>query len=222
MNFSIFLTTLQSNYQFITFLLTVMDLHPNSVLQREYSVQSFLCSTYSLCDFSVIKSITLQFSKRVISFSSPSQEDRYLQTSFELREAWTCLLVSCCPLANSHRSYRSWSRDWWPRTCCPTHMHIWMEQSRLHPSTSSSRHHVIPTSRTCHHCERALNDSTVFNKLLTVSKFNTSTFTVSSTESRLTITVIGVPFIFRNTDTTVLAGKASFSYRDWEESKHLN
>ena len=221
MNFSIFLTTLQSNYQFITFLLTVMDLHPNSVLQREYSVQSFWCSTYSLCDFSVIKSITLQFSKRVISFSSSSQGDRYLQTSFELREAWTCLLVNRCPLANSHRSYRSWSRDWWPRTCCPTHMHIWMEQSRLHPSTSSSRHHVIPTSRTCHHCERALNDSTVFNKLLTVSKFNTSTFTVSSTESRLTITVIGVPFIFRNTDTTVLAGKASFSYRDWEEW-HLN
>ena len=35
---------------------------------------------------------------------------------------------------------------------------------------------------------------------------------MSSIESRLTITVIGVLFIFRNTDTTVLAGKA-FTWR---------
>ena len=34
MNFSTFLTTLQSNYQFVTFLLTIMDLHFNSDLRE--------------------------------------------------------------------------------------------------------------------------------------------------------------------------------------------
>ena len=40
------------------------------------------------------------------------------------------------------------------------------------------------------------------------TKFNTFTLAVSSIESRLTITVIGVPFIFRNTDTSVLTRSA--------------
>ena len=86
-------------------------------------------------------------------------QHQYLQTSFESREAWTCPLVNRCPLANLNRSYRSCSRNCCPRTCYSNRMHIYREQSWLHPSTSSSRHHVIPTSRTCDHWKGALNDS---------------------------------------------------------------
>ena len=46
----------------------------------------------------------------------------------------------------------------------------------------------------------------------TKKPFYTSSFAVSSAESRLTVTVIGVPLILRDTDTTVHT-RSTFTWR---------
>ena len=145
-----FFSTLKSNYQFI-----IMDLHVNSVLSKGIQCSSCLLNVNSRWVHN-----TPVFQACDILFHRHCPRDRYLQISFESQEAWTCLLVNRCPLANSNRSYRSCSRNCCPHTCYSTRMHIQREQSWLHPSTSSSRHHVIPTSRTWYHWKGALNDST--------------------------------------------------------------
>ena len=114
MNFSIFLTTLQSNYQFI-----IMDLHVNSVLTKGIQCSSCLLNVNSRWVHN-----TPVFQACDILLHRHCPRDRYLQISFESQAAWTCLLVNRCPLANSNRSYRSCSRNCCPHTCYSTRMHI--------------------------------------------------------------------------------------------------
>ena len=78
------------------------------------------------------------------------------QTLTASREGRTSLWVNHCPLSAHHHLCRNYIRNWRLHTSYLSHMRIYMELNRPHPSTSFSFRDVTPTSHTCPHCKGGL------------------------------------------------------------------